>query len=103
MHTPASPPEDAIEVFFSHPVNQKIFYDAVTAWIYGDARLPDGPVGAFYFEAFDEPWKDQYGDDGWGLFDVYRKAKPVIADKFADRKPVDARSYQPSDAVYYRK
>jgi exo-beta-1,3-glucanase (GH17 family) len=102
MHTPASPPERAIEVFFSHPVNQRIFYDAVSAWIYGDARAPDAPLASFYFEAFDEPWKDQHGDDGWGLFDVTRHAKPAIEAAFPDRKPADAPTYAPGDAVHYR-
>jgi exo-beta-1,3-glucanase (GH17 family) len=102
MHSQASPPEDAIEVFFAHPVNQRLFYDAVTAWIYGDAREPDGPVASFYFEAFDEPWKDRHGDDGWGLFDVDRHAKLVIQGAFADRTPADAPRYTPADAVFYR-
>lgn len=102
MHTRTSPPEDAIEVFFSHPTNQRIFYDAVTAWIYGDGREPDGPVASFYFEAFDEPWKDRYGDDGWGLFDVQRRARPAIEAAFPERKAADAPGAHPADAVFYR-
>jgi hypothetical protein len=59
-------------------------------WAYGDARGPDSPDAAIYFEAFDEPWKDQTGDDGWGLFDVERRAKPVLGDRFPERTPADA-------------
>jgi len=34
------------------------------------------PLNIVRFEAFDEPWKG--GDDGWGLFDVGRKARHAI-------------------------
>jgi exo-beta-1,3-glucanase (GH17 family) len=97
-----SPPEDAIERFFAHPVNQKIFHDAVTAWVHGEARPADAPRAAFLFEAFDEPWKGEWGDDGWGLFDVERRPKYVVWDVYPDLRPVDAPPYSPSDAVHYR-
>ncbi len=83
----------------AHPVNQKMFYDALTSWIYGDKKDANSPRTAFYFEAFDEPWK--LTDDDWGLFDVNRKAKYVMWDKFPDLKPSDAQAYTESDAVYY--
>jgi exo-beta-1,3-glucanase (GH17 family) len=101
-HDASAPPEDAIELFFSHPVNQKIYYDAMLAWTYGDARDGDSPDAAFHFEAFDEPWKDAWGDDGWGLFDVDRKAKYVLWEAFPSHRPADAPDYTAADAVYYR-
>jgi exo-beta-1,3-glucanase (GH17 family) len=97
-----SPPEDAIERFFAHPVNQKMFNDAVTDWVYGSRRAADAPRAAFLFEAFDEPWKGEWGDDGWGLFDVERRPKYVVWDLYPDLRPADAPAYSASDAVYYR-
>jgi exo-beta-1,3-glucanase (GH17 family) len=47
---------DPDEPFRAHPVNQQIFYDGLTAWVYGGGRDKDSPESAFYFEAFDEPW-----------------------------------------------
>jgi exo-beta-1,3-glucanase (GH17 family) len=98
--TATSDPERAIERFFAHPVNQKIFYDAIVDWVYGKSRDADSPVIAFYFEAFDEPWKDV--DDNWGLFDVSRKAKYVMWEQFPELKPADAPAYQTKDAVYWK-
>jgi exo-beta-1,3-glucanase (GH17 family) len=85
--------------FRAHPVNQKMFYDAFTNWVYGAGKDADSPRTAFYFEAFDEPWKNE--DDNWGLFDVNRKAKYVLWDTFADLKPTDAGAFSENDAVYY--
>jgi hypothetical protein len=76
-----------------------MFYDAFTKWVYGDAKDANSPRTAFYFEAFDEPWKNE--DDNWGLFDVNRKAKYVLWSAFPDLKPADAPSYTEQDAVYY--
>ncbi len=90
---------DSGEAFRAHPVNQKIFYDRLMAWTYGSDRDEDSPEAAFYFEAFDEPWKA--GDDGWGLFNVDRKANYVIWCDFPDLKPEGAPNYSPSDAVYF--
>jgi exo-beta-1,3-glucanase (GH17 family) len=97
--TIADAPEQAIERFFAHPMNQKIFYEAVMAWVYGAARDADRPDAAFYFEAFDEPWKD--GDDHWGLFDVERRPKYLMWGLYPDLKPADAVEPKPSDAVHY--
>jgi len=87
-------------VFRAHPVNQRMFYDALTSWVYGPNRDATSPKTAFYFEAFDEPWKN--GDDDWGLFDVDRNAKYVLWCSFPDRKPADAPTYNDDDAVYYK-
>ncbi len=59
----------------AHPVNQKMFYERLET-LRAEGRVGSGPANIFYFEAFDEPWKK--GDDGWGLFDVNRKARYVI-------------------------
>lgn len=61
--------------FRAHPVNQKMYFDALTAWR-AQAQGGAGPINIFYFEAFDEPWK--LGDDKWGLFNVQRQARLVI-------------------------
>ena len=98
----SAPPEDAIESYFAHPINQKIFYDDLVSWVYGEGKDADSPIAAFYFEAFDEPWKGEWGDDGWGLFDVDRKAKFLMWEEFADLKPKDAKTPAPGSAVYYK-
>lgn len=76
----------------SHPVNQKMYVDRLAAWT-------DGPVKIIYFEAFDEPWKG--GDDGWGLFDVNRKARYVVHDLYP-AEVRDATTYTAADAIYFK-
>jgi exo-beta-1,3-glucanase (GH17 family) len=61
--------------FRAHPVNQKMYLDRLAAWA-ADGRAGNGPKAVFYFEAFDEPWKQ--GDDKWGLFNVQRQARYAI-------------------------
>jgi exo-beta-1,3-glucanase (GH17 family) len=56
---------------------QKIFFDAWTAWVEAD------PIPAFFFEAFDENWKggahpDQ-AEKHWGLFRADRTPKEALA------------------------
>ena len=88
--------------FRAHPVNQKMYYDRLQAW---KAAGGTGPKNVFYFEAFDEPWKQ--GDDGWGLFNVKRQARFVVQSFFPKEmwEPVDPSDadgvYTYSDAVYY--
>lgn len=93
--------------FRAHPVNQKIYLQALEAW--GAAgRTGTGPAKIVYFEAFDEPWKGN--DDKWGLFDVDRKARFVIQRLNADGATNTAGtatwtyasgSYTLADATYY--
>lgn len=61
--------------FRAHPVNQKMYFTRLETWR-AEGRVGPGPANIFYFEAFDEPWK--LGDDGWGLFNVLRKARYVV-------------------------
>lgn len=62
--------------FRAHPVNQKMYFDALQQWAQEGRRDPQGPRAIFYFQAFDEPWKQ--GDDGWGLFNTNRQARYVL-------------------------
>lgn len=61
--------------FRAHPVNQKMYFDALQAWA-AEGRRGRGPQAIFFFQAFDEPWKQ--GDDGWGLFNKDRQARYAI-------------------------
>ncbi len=61
--------------FRAHPVNQKMYFEALQAWAI-EGRRSNGPQAIFYFQAFDEPWKQ--GDDGWGLFNTNRQARYVV-------------------------
>jgi hypothetical protein len=61
--------------FRAHPVNQKMYFDRLMAWA-DEGRRGSGPMQVFYFEAFDEPWKQ--GDDKWGLFNKDRQARYVV-------------------------
>jgi exo-beta-1,3-glucanase (GH17 family) len=61
--------------FRAHPVNQKMYFDSITAWA-NEGRSGPGPDAVFYFVAFDEQWKQ--GDDGWGLFNKDRQARYAI-------------------------
>ncbi len=92
--------DDPDATYRAHPVNQKMFYDSLMSWVYGSTKDALSPKTAFYFEAFDEPWKSE--DDAWGLFDVDRQAKYAIWDLFPDRKPPGAPAYTEADAVYYK-
>ncbi len=56
-----------LEVTAASPVNAKWYYDLLNSWTGVGA-----PTTIFYFEAFDELWKAQYNDAGWGLWDANR-------------------------------
>ena len=61
--------------FRAHPVNQKLYFEALQTWV-AEGRRFNGPQAIFFFQAFDEPWKQ--GDDGWGLFNKDRQARYVV-------------------------
>ena len=60
----------------AHPVNQKMYFDALQAWAQQGRRDAQGPKAIYFFQAFDEPWKQ--GDDGWGLFNAQRQARYTV-------------------------
>ena len=62
--------------FRAHPVNQKMYFDALQTWAQEGRRDVQGPKAIFLFQAFDEPWKQ--GDDGWGLFNAQRQARYAV-------------------------
>ena len=62
--------------FRAHPVNQKMYFDALQIWAQEGRRDVQGPKSIFLFQAFDEPWKQ--GDDGWGLFNTKREARYTV-------------------------
>ncbi len=79
--------------FRSHPVNQKMYVERLNAW----RAASDGPKTIIYFEAFDEPWKED--DDKWGLFNVKRQARPVVQHLYP-RAIWEPGHYTAADAVY---
>ncbi len=102
--------------FRAHPVNQKFYFDRLQAWLAEGRAGSSAPKQIFYFEAFDEPWKQ--GDDKWGLFNAKREARytvqalnapgttfgaaiwvvePVVAGNDADGNGV----YTDADAAYF--
>lgn len=62
--------------FRAHPVNQKLYLDALQTWVQQGRQDAQGPKAIFVFQAFDEPWKQ--GDDGWGLFNAQRQARYAV-------------------------
>ena len=86
--------------FRAHPVNQKMYLDRLDAWA-AQGRSGAGPKAVFYFEAFDEPWKQ--GDDKWGLFNVLRQARYAIKDLLPSStwEPGTA-ALTAADAVYWK-
>jgi exo-beta-1,3-glucanase (GH17 family) len=86
--------------FRAHPVNQKMYFDRLQAWA-AQGRGGAGPKAIFYFEAFDEAWKQ--GDDKWGLFNAQRQVRYVVQ----KLQPASATwvyapgSYTDADAVYF--
>ena len=67
---------DPFLAFRESPVNQKMYFDSMQAWAREGRLDVHGPKAIFYFQAFDEPWKQ--GDDGWGLFNANRQARYVV-------------------------
>ena len=78
----------------AHPVNQKMYFDRLSAW----KAEAGAPQNIIYFEAFDEPWKQ--GDDKWGLFNVNRQARYVVQSLYPQAL-WEPGSYTAADALYY--
>ena len=92
--------------FRAHPVNQKMYLDALAVWA-TEGKTGNGPKAIFYFEAFDEPWKQ--GDDKWGLFNKDRQARYAIQAINSNNSPAgsatwvwEAGAYTDADAVYFQ-
>lgn len=87
--------------YTAHQVNQKMYYDSIENWVYGDGKEEGGPAACFYFTAFDESWKK--GDDHWGLFTSNRVPKYVAWGNHIQPKPSTAPNYTLADANYFGK
>jgi exo-beta-1,3-glucanase (GH17 family) len=60
---------------------QKRYFDEISAWAQAHGAT------AFFFEAFDEPWKGAGTEAHWGLFSEGRKAKLALRALFPDLLP----------------
>ena len=65
-----------IETYAANPVNAKWYYDLMLTW----ERSPGGPPTIFIFTSFDEAWKQEFLDDGWGFWDELRQANYALCD-----------------------
>lgn len=86
------------EVSRAHPVNQKMYFDRLVTWGNEFKAAGAGPAAIFYFEAFDEPWKQ--ADDKWGLFNVNRQARYVVQGLYPSTI-WESGAYTAADALYY--
>lgn len=82
----------------AHPVNQKMYFDRLLTWGNEFRTSGAGPAAIFYFEAFDEPWKQ--ADDKWGLFNVDRQARYVVQELYP-ATTWEPGTYSAADALYY--
>lgn len=87
--------EPTMVPYRSHPVNQRMYVERIAAW----EASQTGPRAIFYFEAFDEPWKER--DDKWGLFNVERQARYVVQPLYP-RSLWEPGTYSAADAVYVK-
>lgn len=82
----------------AHPVNQKMFFDGLNAWVAQARTGGSGPKAVFWFEAFDEPWKGS--DDKWGLFNVNRQARYALQSRLPQSQ-WEPGTYTAADAVHF--
>jgi exo-beta-1,3-glucanase (GH17 family) len=92
--------------FRAHPVNQKMYFDRITAFA-DEGKRGAGPKAVFYFVAFDEPWKQS--DDGWGLFNKDRQARYAIQAINPNNSPAGGTtwrwapgSFTDADALFFK-
>ena len=69
---PTAAPGQEIEIYAATPVNAKWYFDLLQPWEGSEG----GPLTVFYFQPFDEVWKDR--DDGWGLWDEDRMPRYAL-------------------------
>jgi molybdopterin converting factor small subunit len=86
------------QAFRAHPANQKMYFQRLEEWRQESRLSGTGPANIFYFEAFDEPWKQS--DDGWGLFNVQRQPRYVVQNLYPSLQPENA-NLTDADAVYF--
>ena len=79
-----------IETYAANPVNAKWYYDLMQTW----EGTSGGPPTIFIFVAFDEAWKQQFNDDGWGFWDESRVPNYVLCDTPAAGSPCNNPVYQ---------
>ncbi len=84
--------------FRAGPVNQQMYFTGLNNWNHAAKLSGSGPANIFYFEAFDEPWKQ--GDDKWGLFNVNRQARCAVQG-LSNSYVAEAGSCAASAAVYW--
>jgi exo-beta-1,3-glucanase (GH17 family) len=86
----------------THPVNQKMYLERLMTWRSQVQSTGLGPFAIFYFQAFDEPWKNS--DDQWGLFNVSRQARYAIKDLYPVASgfthETGTSAYTDADALY---
>jgi exo-beta-1,3-glucanase (GH17 family) len=87
------------EYLRASPVNQRMYFDGLSAWRDAARTSGAGLANIFYFEAFDEPWKQ--GDDSWGLFNVGRQARCTVQ-ALSPAYVAEAGSCADADAVYFK-
>ena len=90
---PTAVPGQEIEIYAANPVNAKMYFDLLQTW----ERSEGGPLTIFYFQPFDEVWKDR--DDGWGLWDEDRMPRYALCDTPAAGSPCNEDLYE--GAGYY--
>ncbi|MGB5223118.1 MAG: hypothetical protein WBN60_18955 [Polyangiales bacterium] len=90
---PTFAPGQEIEIYAATPVNAKWYFDLLQPWEGSEG----GPLTVFYFQPFDEVWKDR--DDGWGLWDEDRMPRYALCDTPAAGSPCNDPVY--ADAGYY--
>jgi hypothetical protein len=73
-----------------------MYFDRLTSWL--SSTVAAKPRAIFYFEAFDEPWKQ--ADDKWGLFNVARQARYMVQSLYPS-SIWEAGTYALSDALYF--
>lgn len=86
----------AIETYAATPTNAKWYYDLLNAWRAGGGAAP---LAIFYFEAFDETWKQS--DDGWGFWDVNRTPRYILCGTASDGQTPACTTPVYADAGYF--
>lgn len=68
-------PVAAVEPFGANPVNQKLYFDLLNAYMASNAEKPLNYIAFFAFDV-----QNKEADDGWGFWDAARAPKYVLCD-----------------------